>query len=255
MWIDTHCHLDFIYNKNQLEINNFGEQELIDFVIAPSANHQSFACLVELSHLNSKFKPAFGFHPLYIKGLPDEAIQVLEKQIVSYKPIAIGEIGLDFYQNNKEFEALQVFYFEEQLKLAAKYSLPVILHVRSAIDRVISIVKKFPTVKGIAHAFNGSEQQAHILAKLGYKLGFGGAMTYSRALKIRNLAINLPLDYIVLETDAPDMNPAWLDKNKLNHPNEISRIGEFFASIRGMSKEELAKIIYNNTQQIFTQLN
>lgn len=255
MWIDTHCHLDFIYNKNQLDIKSFGKNELIDYVISPSANHESFACLTQLSQLNLKFKPAFGFHPLYVKDLPVDAMQILENQIVAYNPIAIGEIGLDFYHNNKDLEAQQVFYFEEQLKLAEKYSLPVILHVRSAIDRVISMIKKFPTVKGIAHAFNGSEQQAHTLVKLGYKLGFGGAMTYERATKIRKLAINLPLNYIVLETDAPDMHPVWLDKNKLNHPNEISRIGEFFATIRGMPSQELAKIIYNNTQEIFPQLN
>ena len=126
--------------------------------------------------------------------------------------------------------------------------------MRSAIDDVLKILKDFPDIKGIAHAFNGSFQQAQQFINMGFKLGFGGAMTYSRAKKINRLALELPIDSIVLETDAPDMKPVWINATSQNHPNEIRGIAEFFAQLRNISVNDLSWQLKNNIADIFPDL-
>jgi TatD DNase family protein len=165
----------------------------------------------------------------------------------------VGEIGLDFYVADYDKEQ-QITYFNQQLALAQTYNLPVILHVRSAIDEVIKILKNYPHIKGIVHAFNGSRQQADQLIKKQFKLGFGGAMTYSRALHIQRLATELPIESIVLETDAPDMNPSWLAKDLDNHPNQLPQIAAFFAQLRNISLEKLALQMKQNLQEVMPQI-
>ena len=251
MWIDTHCHLDFIVSKEeQLSKINFAE---LDYIICPSADQHSFEKLVRIHKQNKKCLYALGYHPLYLKELPKNAFEHLEDAIQNFNPIAVGEIGLDFYLPDYDKEQ-QVFHFNQQLLLAKKYNLPVILHVRSAIDEVIKILKSYPDIKGIAHAFNGSRQQADLLIKRHFKLGFGGAMTYSRALNIQRLAKELPIESIVLETDAPDMNPSWLAKDLDNHPNQLPQIATFFAQLRNISLEKLALQMKQNLKEVMPQI-
>ena len=252
MWIDTHCHLDFIY-ENKSKDESLFDNSLLDFIICPSANHKSFNILKKLNQKNKSIIYAFGYHPLYLNDLPENPIQYLENEILNSQPIAVGEIGLDFYLGNEEKEKQKII-FQQQLELASKYKLPVILHVRSAIDDVLKILKDFPDIKGIAHAFNGSFQQAQQFINMGFKLGFGGAMTYSRAKKINRLALELPIDSIVLETDAPDMKPVWVNANSQNHPNEIRGIAEFFAQLRNISVNDLSWQLKNNIADIFPDL-
>jgi TatD DNase family protein len=251
MWIDSHCHLDFIINeKNSIEELTKINNPNIDYIICPSADDSSFKKLIDLNKRNSKIQYAFGYHPLFLEGKDPDIIQKLVVYIEEYNPIAIGEIGLDFYVKNFN-KNKQIFFFEKQLELASKYNLPVILHVRSAIDNVINILKCFPKIIGVAHAFNGSFQQAEILIDMGFKLGFGGAMTFERAKKIRMLAKELPLNSIVLETDAPDMNPAWLNPQESNHPCQIQFISEFFSEHRGLSLNDLSWQLKKNINEIF----
>lgn len=252
MWIDTHCHLDFIYEK-KLKDESLFDDSLLDFIICPSANHESFNILKKLNQKNQNIVYAFGYHPLYLNDLPANPILFLENEVLNSKPIAIGEIGLDFYLGNEDKEKQKIMFLQ-QLELASKYKLPVILHVRSAIDDVLKNLKDFPDVKGIAHAFNGSLQQAQQFINIGFKLGFGGSMTYSRAKKINRLALELPIDSIVLETDAPDMKPSWVAANRQNHPNEIRGIAEFFAQLRNISTHDLSRQLKNNIAEIFPDL-
>lgn len=252
MWIDTHCHLDFIY-ENKSKDESLFDNSLLDYIICPSANHKSFGILKKLNQKNKSIVYAFGYHPLYLNDLPDNPIQYLENEILNSQPIAVGEIGLDFYLRNEEKEKQKII-FQQQLELASKYKLPVILHVRSAIDDVLKILKDFPDIKGIAHAFNGSFQQAQQFINMGFKLGFGGAMTYSRAKKINRLALELRIDSIVLETDAPDMKPAWVNATSQNHPNEIRGIAEYFAQLRNISVNDLSGQLKNNIADIFPDL-
>jgi TatD DNase family protein len=169
------------------------------------------------------------------------------------KLVAMGEIGLDFFvtQQNRE---TQEYFFSEQLKIAKEFNLPVILHVRRAVDDVLKHLRKYKMTGGIAHAFNGSLQQAEEFIKLGFKLGFGGAMTYTRALRIRELAKNLPLESIVLETDAPDIPPEWLGSKGRNSPKELLKIAETLADLRRMPVSQIIEITGKNSLHILPKL-
>jgi len=160
---------------------------------------------------------------------------------------------LDFYVENFD-AAQQQFYFCEQLKLAREFDLPVLLHVRKAVDAVLQNLRRHPVQGGIAHAFNGSRQQADALIKLGFKLGFGGAMTHNRALRIRELAATLPLESIVLETDAPDMPPDFLARGVANTPANLPRIAQTLADLRGISLAEIAAATTHNALRVLPLL-
>ena len=181
--------------------------------------------------------------------------------------VAVGEIGLDRFVpaiNTSEAFAKQTYFYEAQLQLAQRHHLPVILHVRRSADELLKGLRRFPVVSGIAHAFNGSLQQAQMLIEMGFKLGFGGAMTYARASKLRALATELPLSALVLETDAPDIPPHWIyttaqerEKGKAqgrNSPAELPRIASVLAELRGISLEELANATSANACQALPRL-
>jgi TatD DNase family protein len=143
----------------------------------------------------------------------------------------------------------QEFFFVEQMKLAARHELPVLLHIRRANDQILKQLRRIRVPGGIAHAFNGSMQQAQEYLKLGFKLGFGGAMTYTRATSLRKLAAELPLSAIVLETDGPDLPPEWIAKQR-NEPAELPRIAQMLAELRGISAEEVAERTTENAQAV-----
>ena len=164
--------------------------------------------------------------------------------------VAVGEIGLDYFVPELD-ELTQAYYFEEQLKLAELFNLPVILHVRRSQDAILKALRRRNIPGGIAHAFNGSFQQAEQFIELGFKLGFGGAATYERALQIRRLIKELPLESIVTETDAPDIPPAWLKAENLtfNEPAFLPRIAKELAAIRGVSNSEFASAVWRSAMQ------
>jgi len=185
--------------------------------------------------------------------------------------VAVGEIGLDFFVpelTTSPLRELQEHFYHRQLKLARQFELPVVLHVRRSADRLLKHLRELgrggPPWSGIAHAFNGSEVQALEFIKLGFKLGFGGSVTFERALQLRHLAQTLPLESIVLETDAPDIPPHWLyttagDRQAgagqgRNEPGELPRIAEVVAQLRGMSVEALAEATTANACQAFPKL-
>ena len=163
--------------------------------------------------------------------------------------MAVGEIGLDFFVPGLD-PRRQEWFYREQLGLARRHGLPVILHVRRSADRLLKHLRERPTGGGIAHAFNGSLAQAREFLKLGFKLGFGGAVTFERALQLRRLAVELPLDALVLETDAPDIPPQWLYRSAAeraagqpqgrNEPGQLPRIAETVARLRGIPLQQLA---------------
>jgi TatD DNase family protein len=175
--------------------------------------------------------------------------------------VAIGEIGLDYFipaLKQSPLREKQEFFYTEQLKIARDFGLPVLLHVRRSQDIILKHLRRIKVIGGIAHAFNGSDQQAQIFIELGFKLGFGGAMTFTRALQIRRLATQLPLDAIVLETDAPDMAPSWMGSAEsvqvINSPQQLPRIGQVLALLRGIPDAEVAAQTSANARQILPRL-
>ena len=254
MLIDTHCHLDaseFIETPAKLVAN--ATKVGVRQIIVPSVGRQNFSAVQQICVENSGCFPAFGIHPLFTAGAETEDLILLRGYLTEQRPVAIGEIGLDFFMQNFDVDC-QEFYFIEQLKLAREFGLPVLLHGRRSLDNILKCLRRHPVRGGIAHAFNGSRQQADEFIKLGFKLGFGGAMTYLRATHLRELANTLPLTSIVLETDAPDMPPNFLVKGEPNKPEYLPRIAQALAELRGISLLELGEITSQNVREVLPRL-
>jgi TatD DNase family protein len=217
-------------------------------MVVPGVERAGFAALLETCARYPGCAPALGIHPMYVDGAQPQDLDVLRELIAQHRPVAVGEIGLDFFVANYDSER-QEFYFAEQLKIAREFDLPVLLHIRRAQDTVLKFLRRAGVPGGIAHAFSGSRQQAEEFIKLGFKLGFGGAMTWPRATKLRELAATLPLEAIVLETDAPDIPPVFVGKGR-NSPETLPRIAETLAELRGMTLAEVAAATTANARAV-----
>ncbi len=247
MFIDTHCHLDAAeFGTDQAELVSAAHAAGVSRIVVPSVERANFATVAKLCQGHATCSPAFGIHPMYVERTTPEDLPVLREYLTLPQTVAVGEIGLDFFVEHYD-RARQEFFFVEQLKLAKEFDLPVLLHLRRAQDIVLKYLRQHRVCGGIAHAFNGSHQQAEEFIKLGFKLGFGGAMTYPRALRLRELAATLPLESIVLETDAPDIPPAFLEHGQPNRPEYLARIAATLAELRGLSIEQVAHATSQNT--------
>ena len=266
-WIDTHCHLDAPeFAADRAEVRSRACAAGVAHVVIPAVEINTLDDARNLAHAGGD-SYCLGIHPLYVnRALPDSLAklgQQLQLHHADPRLVAVGEIGLDYFVPALQQSPLrekQEDYYRAQLKLARHHDLPVVLHVRRSADRLLKHLRELRSASspwlGIAHAFNGSEVQAMEFVKLGFKLGFGGAVTYERALQLRRLATLLPLDAIVLETDAPDIPPHWLYTQAdaraqglaqgRNEPGELPRIAAVVAQLRGMSLDALAEATERN---------
>ena len=255
-WIDTHCHLDaqeFATDLDAVRLRARSNQVM--HCVLPAVQVGNFDRVRTLAHSGGD-SYALGIHPLYVAQAGDDDLALLDEQLLRHRTdprlVAVGEIGLDLSRPELTSGSLrerQDYFYLEQLKLARKHDLPVLLHVRRSADQLLKGLRAIGS-HGIAHAFNGSRQQAQAFVDLGFKLGFGGALTYERALQLRRLATMLPLEAIVVETDAPDMPPHWLYQTAQqraagapqgrNEPAELPRIASELAVLRGIPLPELA---------------
>ena len=260
LWIDTHCHLDAPEFMGSLDIViRAAADKNVKAILLPAVKVADCTHVKEMAHQYSQQIPGLvytlGIHPLYTNQAQEGDIEMLEKYIVESlsdpRFVGVGEIGLDYFVEDLDPHK-QAFFFNAQLDLAQKYQLPVILHVRRSQDTILKALRLRKIPSGIAHAFNGSFQQAEQFIELGFKLGFGGAATYERALQIRRLLKELPLDSLVTETDAPDIPPAWLREDGIafNESAFLPRIAKELASVRGISDEEFASAVWHNAMQV-----
>lgn len=247
--IDTHCHLDAaefdgirdlaVAEAHAASVSHIMVPAVLAAGFAGTlAMRERFGCLI-----------GFGLHPIYVAEHQDEHLAELERWVVTHKPEALGEIGLDFYVpglDEKRQEALLL----EQLRLARRYDLPVLLHVRRSQDRVLKYLRLAKVERGIAHAFNGSEEQAHAYIRQGMLLGFGGAMTFHGSRRIRQLAATLPLSSLVLETDAPDIRPQWA-QDYPNRPANVAAFARVLAELRGQAVADIAQQTTANALALF----
>lgn len=278
-WIDTHCHLDApefsafspLNSSLAVELRAYAAIKNVVNCVYPAVHPSNFQAVRELAHAHGD-SYALGIHPLYVKDATQDDLALLDAELAERladpRLVAVGEIGLDFFVpelNVSPLREKQIHFYREQLKLAKKYDLPVVVHVRKSADLLlkglrdlgVKVVAGQHSWRGIIHAFNGSDQQAAAFLQLGFKLGFGGAMTFERALQLRHLATTLPLDAIVLETDAPDMPPHWLYKTSAqreagepqgrNEPAQLPRIAQVLADLRGISLEVLSQAVWANS--------
>jgi TatD DNase family protein len=247
--IDTHCHLDaaeFAADRDAVyrAAKVGADGTAVVAIVVPGVERANFGAVADVCRDFPGCLPAYGIHPLFVERARPEDLKALRTTLEKENAVAVGEIGLDRHVEPRD-DALQAFYFVEQLKLARELNLPVLLHVRRAIDPILAHLRRIRVPGGIAHAFNGSRQQADEFLKLGFKLGFGGAMTFPGSKRIRALAATLPLDAIVLETDAPDIPPAW-KVGARNTPADLLPIAETLAELRGLPLPEVAAATSGN---------
>lgn len=257
MLIDTHCHLDASeFDSDRHQVVERLRAAGVSVVVLPAVDVNNFDVVRELSAKEPGFVYALGIHPLYTDRADDDALIHLHAALSRYKDdprlVAVGEIGLDHFVPGLD-RSRQERFFQAQLRLAQAFSLPVILHVRRAQDTVLKHLRRVSLSGGIAHAFNGSRQQAKAFTELGYALGFGGAMTFSRALRIRELAATLPEESIVLETDSPDIAPAWIHPGR-NEPCQLPAIADALAQLRGLSREQAVALTGANAVRVLPRL-
>jgi TatD DNase family protein len=252
MWIDSHCHLDAAeFDADRGEVIARARAAGVSMQVIPAVNVASFERVRRLAH-EQGLSYALGIHPLYVDRAADEDLDKLSQALQASKDdprlVAVGEIGLDHFVPGSSRERQELFY-AAQLKLARAHGLPVVLHVRRSADGLLKHLRRTEVPGGIAHAFNGSDVQAQQFAARGFKLGFGGVMTFERALQIRHLAATVGADVPVLETDAPDIPPQWLyvkaeDRAtkplSRNEPSQLPRIAQTLAALRGWTQEETA---------------
>ena len=266
MWTDTHCHLDAAeFDADRAEVVARARAAGIVQIVVPAVARGNFETVRRLAHADG-FAYALGIHPLAVGDAQDADLPALRDALEAHRHdarlVAVGEIGLDHFVAGLDL-ARQARFCEAQLAFAREFGLPAILHVRKSADPLLKLLRAAKVQGGIAHAFNGSEQQALAFIALGFKLGFGGAMTFERALQIRRLAVGLPLDAIVLETDAPDIPPQWLYRSaeeraqgavSRNEPAALPRIAETLAALRGLSLEAVAAATTANAHAALPKL-
>ena len=265
-WIDTHCHLDAPeFGTAALQVRERARALGVVHCVLPAVEVANFDAVRELAHETGD-SYALGIHPMLVSQAQDGDLDKLDAALQQHSGdphlVAVGEIGIDLFVpelTRSPLKERQLHFYRAQLALARKHGLPVILHVRRSADTLLRPLRELRPPggwRGIAHAFNGSEQQARAFIDLGFKLGFGGAVTFERALQLRRLATMLPLESLVLETDAPDIPPHWLyvtaaqcaagEPRRLNEPGELPRIGAVVAQLRGLAVEELALVTARN---------
>ena len=252
-WIDTHCHLDAPeFDADRGAVLARAQSAGVALLVLPAVMAANFDTVRQLSHAHG-LAYALGIHPLYVGRSADDDLDRLADALARHRDdprlVAVGEIGLDHFVPGLDLARNERFYLA-QLKLARDAGLPVILHVRRSADGLLKGLRRFGVPGGIAHAFNASQAQAEVFVGMGLRLGFGGAMTFDRALQIRRLAATLPATSLVLETDAPDIPPHWLyrtaaqrdagDATGRNEPAELPRIAGTLAALRGWTLDDTA---------------
>jgi TatD DNase family protein len=265
-WIDTHVHLDAPeFDADRDAVVGRARAAGVGTLVIPAVAVSNFEAVRALAHRHG-LAYALGIHPLCVNDARDDDLDRLESALAGHRDdprlVAVGEIGLDHFVPGLDQPKAERF-FARQLKLAQQAGLPVIVHVRRSADSLLKHLRRIP-VQGIAHAFNGSAQQADTFVGLGFRLGFGGAMTFDRALQIRRIARDVPEQALVLETDSPDIPPHWLYRTAAeraegrgasrNEPAELPRIAATLAGLRGWTLERTAEVCSANARAALPRL-
>ncbi|MGB6009572.1 TatD family hydrolase [Castellaniella sp.] len=269
MLVDTHCHLDASeFDADRPDVIRRARQAGVQGIVIPAVCRSNFQTVRDLAASLPGGAYALGIHPLYVPQADEDDLAALEDRLHAWRGdprlVAIGEIGLDFFVPEVSAPALRVRqerFYTRQLDLARQFGLPVLLHVRKSQDVLLKHLRRRPPIGGIAHAFNGSAQQAGQFLGQGFALGVGGAMTFDRALQIRRLAAQMPATALVLETDAPDIPPAWLGRDAAgrpqsarNEPAEVARIADSLAALRAEPRDAVIAQCGRNAMRVLPKL-
>lgn len=250
VFVDTHCHLDVPeFDADRAQVIARARAAGVVAQVVPAIDMAGFAALRDLCAGHADLHPAYGLHPLFLDRHQPAHLDELARWLERERPVALGECGLDYYVEDLD-RAAQHAYFDRQLALAREADLPLILHARRAVEDVIAAVRRIGGLRGVVHSFSGSVEQARRLWDLGFLLGIGGPVTYERAKRLRRLVETMPIEYLLLETDAPDQ-PLHAHRGARNEPACLRGVAEQVACLRGIGIDELAAATTANARRLF----
>ncbi|MCL1999148.1 MAG: TatD family hydrolase [Turicibacter sp.] len=252
MYFDTHAHYDdgrFDGDRKDLlkKLPSLGIKGVINVGICPVSSQTS----IDMAEKYDYFQAAVGVHPHNVAKLKENDLETIER--LSERAVAIGEIGLDYYHNHSPHD-VQKFYFSKQLELAKKLDMPVIIHSRDAAGDTLSIIKESGVKKGVLHCYSGKLPMALEYIEMGFYIGIGGVVTFEKAVKTVEVATKIPLEKLLLETDAPYLTPVPF-RGKRNDSSKLSFVAEKIAALRNISKETVISATYNNALDLFSIAN
>lgn len=248
--IDSHCHLDAPeFDADRDGVIARAHAHGVAQQIVPAVEAAHWPKLRAICAATPGLHPAYGLHPMYLAAHRPSHLDELRDWIERERPVAVGECGLDYFVEGLDAQA-QSDYFEGQLRLARDFDLPVIVHARRAVDAVLSAIRRFAPLRGVVHSYSGSEEQAQRLWKAGFLLGLGGPVTYERAQRLRRLAAGMPLEHLLLETDAPDQPDAGI-RGQRNEPSRLTAVRDVIATLRGIAPEALSAATSANARRLF----
>lgn len=251
--IDSHCHLDapeFAADRAAVLVRARAAGVVAQII--PAVTAESFEALAQLTASETDLHAAYGLHPMYLSEHRPEHLGQVRERLAGGTAVAVGECGLDYFVEGLDPKQ-QRMYFRAQVELAREFDLPLVLHARRSVDEVIATVRRIGKVGGVVHSYSGSEEQARQLWKLGFSLGIGGPVTFERAQRLRRIVASMPIEFLLLETDAPDQPDQW-HRGQRNEPANLAVIAETIAGLRGVSVEEIARATSDNARRVFRLL-
>jgi TatD DNase family protein len=250
MLVDSHCHLDAgEFDPDRAEVIARAREAGVRHQVIPAIDAQGWPKLRDICRAGEGLHPAYGLHPMFLDSHRDEHLEQLREWLQRERPVAVGECGLDYFVEGLDGQRQQ-FFFEGQLELAREFDLPVIVHARRAVDAVIAAIRRVGGLRGVVHSFSGSEEQASQLWRAGFLIGLGGPVTYERAKRLRRVVASMPLEHLLLETDAPDQ-PDSAIRGQRNEPARLTEVLRTIAQLRGESEEHVAEVTSANAKRLF----
>lgn len=250
MLVDSHSHIDAPeFDADREAVIARARAAGVTRQVVPAVEAAEWSKLRDICRANTGLYPAYGLHPMYLQSHRPQHLHSLREWIERERPVAVGECGLDFFVEGLD-AGEQATYFEQQLRLARDFDLPVIVHARRAVDQVTAAIRRFGPLRGVVHSFPGSRDQAERLYALGFLVSLGGPVTYERANRLRTLVSTLPIEMLMLETDSPDQPDAGI-RGQRNEPARLARIVEVVAALRNESPQALASATSTNAERLF----
>lgn len=248
--VDSHCHLDAAeFDADRDAVIARARDAGVVHQVIPAIEAAGWPALRALCRDQPDLHPAYGLHPMYLARHREAHLDELREWLANERPVAVGECGLDYFVEDLD-PATQQHYFDAQLRLAREFDLPLIIHARRAVDAVIAAVRRVGDLRGVVHSFSGSPEQARQLWNAGFLIGLGGPVTYERAQRLRGLVASMPLEHLLLETDAPDQPDAAI-RGQRNEPARVSVICRTIAQLRGEPEDDIAAVTRGNAARLF----
>jgi TatD DNase family protein len=247
---DSHVHLDDArFAPDRDAAIERAHRAGLELLVVPGTTAASWPHIHALCSSGNGLFPGYGLHPMFMHEHREDDLHALSHWLETHRPVAVGEIGLDFHQEGQDAPR-QRDYFERQLHLARDFDLPVILHARAAMDDVTTTLRRTGGLRGVVHSFSGSEEQARQLWKIGFHIGIGGPVTYERAQRLRRIVASMPIEYLLLESDAPDQ-PGAAHRGERNEPSYLPDVLACVASLRNEDPEKIAEATTANVRRLF----